>query len=204
MIGGDFNFPGWSWKSKSIKTGTAYIDLNQRFSEILDNNGLIQIVEEPIRKDNNIDIILTNRPNKVLRVDVFLGISDHDIVFTDLDMRPVKHKQKPHQVPIYRKAEWKPMKEGMRSLCEDMEAMFDSETTGVNEMWESFRDILQHSIRYHIPHRQSRSKDGYPWIGTELKKMMRWQHRYYKIKKKTGDPQHTKRYLDLKHQVQSG
>ena len=32
--------------------------------------------------------------------------------------------------------------------------------------------------------------------------MMKRQHQYYKIKKKTGDPQHAKRYLNLKHQVQ--
>ena len=80
--------------------------------------------------------------------------------------------------------------------------MYNSKTTGVNEMWEKFRDTLQHSINNHIPHRQSRSKDGYPWIGPELKKMMKRQHCYYKIKKTTGDPQHVKRYLDLKHQVQ--
>ena len=58
----------------------------------------------------------------------------------------------------------------------------------------------QYKISY--PHHQSRSKDGYPWIGPELKKMMRRLHRYNKTKKKTGHPQHIKRHLDLKHQVQ--
>ena len=159
-------------------------------------------MEEPTRKDNVLDLILTNRPNKVLRVDVLPGVSDHDIVFTELAMRPVKQKKKPRQIPIYRKAEWEPRKEDMKSLHKYMEAMYNSKTTGVNEMWEKFRDTLQHSINCHIPHRQSRSKDGYPWIGPELKKMMKRQHRYYKIKKKTGDPQHVKCYLDLKHQVQ--
>ena len=198
VIGGDFNFPGWDWKTKSIKAGAAYTGLHHRFSDIIDNIGLVQIVEEPTLKNNVLDLILTNRPNKVLRVDVLPGVSDHDIVFTELDMRPVKQKQKPRQIPIYRKAEWEPMKEDMKSLHKDMEAMYNS-TTGVNEMWEKFRDTLQHSINSHIPHRQSRSIDGYPWIGPELKKMMKQQHRYYKIKKKTGDPQHVEPYLDLKH-----
>ena len=111
MIGGDFHFPGWDWKAKLIKAGTAYTPLHQWFSEILDNNGLIQDVEEPTRKDNTLVFILTNRPNKVLRVDVLSEISDHDIVFTEFDMRPVKHKQKPCQVPMYIKAEWEPVKE---------------------------------------------------------------------------------------------
>ena len=69
-------------------------------------------------------------------------------------------------------------------------------------MLENFRDTLLHSINSHVPHRESKPKDGYPWIGPELKKMLKRQNRYYKTKKKTGDAQHTKRYLDFKHQVQ--
>ena len=34
----------------------------------------------------------------------------------------------------------------MNSLHKDIEAMHNSETSGVNEMWENFRDTLQHSI----------------------------------------------------------
>ena len=29
VIGGDFSFPGWDWKAKSIKTDTAYTDLSR-------------------------------------------------------------------------------------------------------------------------------------------------------------------------------
>ena len=138
----------------------------------------------------------------MLRVDALPRVSDHDIVFTEQDMRPVKQRQKPRQIQIYRKAEWEPMKEDMKSLHKDMKYVHNSETTGINETWENFKDTLQHSINSHIPHRQSRSKDGYPLIGNALKKLMKRQHQYYKIKKKAGNPQHVKRYLDLKHQVQ--
>ena len=109
--------------SESIKAGAAYKGLHHRFSEIINDNGLVQIVEEPTRKDNTLDLFVTNRPNKVLRVDVLPGVSDHGMVFTELDMRPVKQKQKPRRVPIYRKAEWELMKEDMRSLHNDMEVI---------------------------------------------------------------------------------
>ena len=134
VIGGDVNFPGWDLKTKSIKAGAEYTGLHHRFSEIIDKIGLVQIVDEPTQKDKTLDLILTNRPNEVLRADVLPGVLDHDIVFTELDMRPVKQIQKPHQIPIYRKAEWEPMKEDMNSLHKDMKAMHNSETTGVNEM----------------------------------------------------------------------
>ena len=69
-------------------------------------------------------------------------------------------------------------------------------------MWENFRDTLQTSLQSRIPHRKTRSKDGYPWIGPELKKLIRKQHSLYKLKKKTDDLNHKQRYLEIKHLVQ--
>ena len=34
------------------------------------------------------------------------GISDHDVVFAEIDISPPKYKQIKHKVPIYRKADW--------------------------------------------------------------------------------------------------
>ena len=91
VIGGDFNFPGWNWKTKSLKSRTAYPTLHTRFTEVLDNSSLVQLVEEPTRQNNTLDLLITNQPSKVLRVDVVPGISDHDIVSAEFDLRPVKH-----------------------------------------------------------------------------------------------------------------
>lgn len=42
----------------------------------------------------------------------------------------------------------------------------------------------------------------YAWIESELKKLNKKQHRLYELKKKTGDPNHRQRYLEIKHLVQ--
>ena len=80
--------------------------------------------------------------------------------------------------------------------------MYDSDAVNVNDMWTTFRDTLQTSAATNIPHKQSKPKDKHPWIGRDLKKLMKKQQRYYKIMKKTGDPQHAQQYLELKHRVQ--
>lgn len=64
MIGSDFIFPVWDWTVKAVKPGTTPSKLHHRFGEIQNKNCLVQIVEEPTRKDKTIDFILTNRPNK--------------------------------------------------------------------------------------------------------------------------------------------
>lgn len=62
---------------------------------------MIQPLKEPSRKAKiPLDLILTNRPDQVLRVDVLPAISDHDIVFTEMDFRPGK---KPRLIPLNKK-----------------------------------------------------------------------------------------------------
>lgn len=129
IIGGDFNFPGWDWTANALKPGSAYPSLHNRFSEILANNSLTQLVQEPTRKANILDLLLTNRPDQVLRVDILPGISDHDIVFAEMDFRPEKHMQKPRLIPLYKKANWEMIKEDMKSLNENMKTFYNSETT---------------------------------------------------------------------------
>ena len=199
IIGGDFNFPGWDWTCNTLKPRSPYPDLHNRFYDILADNALTQLVLEPTRKANTLDLLLTNQPDQVLRVDILPGISDHDIVFAEMDFRPDKHVQKPRLIPLYKKANWGQIKEDMKSLNE---TLYFSDTTDVNTLWEHFKDNLHSSLKSHIPHRRAKTRDGYPWIGPELKKMLRKQHRLYKLKKKTGDPTHKQRYLEIKHLVQ--
>ena len=202
LIGGDFNFPGWDWTCNALKPESAYPNLHIRFSDILANNSLTQLVHEPTRKANTLDLLLTNQPDQVLRVNILPGISDHGIVFAEMDFRPEKHIQKPQLIPLYKKANWGEIKEDMKALKESITSLYSSDTTDVNTIWEHFKDTLQTSLKSHIPHRRAKTKDGYPWIGPELKKLFRRQHRLYKLKKKTGDPTHKQKYLEIKHLVQ--
>jgi hypothetical protein len=49
--------------------------------DVLNNNALTQLVEEPTRQQNTMDLILTNHPDKIIRTDfsacrVFVAFSD--------------------------------------------------------------------------------------------------------------------------------
>jgi hypothetical protein len=46
-----------------------------------------------------------------LVLDVTPGISDHNIVYTEMNMSSAINTQKPRKIPIYRKAKWDSMKE---------------------------------------------------------------------------------------------
>ena len=94
---------------------------------------------------------------------------------------------------------WTSSDQILASLKDSITIMYDSDAVSVNDMWTTFRDTLQTSAATHIPHKQSKTKDKHPWIGLDLKKLMKKQQRYYKIMK---NPQHAQQYLELKHRVQ--
>ena len=52
LIGGDFNLPGWNWTNKTLHSGTQHAQQHYYFSDILDDHGLTQLVQEPTRNKN--------------------------------------------------------------------------------------------------------------------------------------------------------
>ena len=61
--------------------------------------GLDQIVDFPTRGNNILDFVMTNRPSLVSRCEGSPGLSDHDVVF--LDMNACAMRQKPARRKIY-------------------------------------------------------------------------------------------------------
>ena len=105
LIAVDFKLPGWDRKSKILKAGTAHARLHYQFSDCLDDNGLIQIVENTRRNNNTLDLVITNLSSNVQQVTTQMpGISDHYIVFVELDLSPNIHIKTPRKTPLYKKA----------------------------------------------------------------------------------------------------
>jgi hypothetical protein len=61
-------------------------------------------VEEPTRGTNILDLIITNYPESFRRTEVMLGLSDHDIVYTEVNGIPAKLKQKPRKILLNKRS----------------------------------------------------------------------------------------------------
>ncbi|PKU46497.1 hypothetical protein llap_3216 [Limosa lapponica baueri] len=74
---GDFNHPSICWKDN-----TAGHKKSRKFSECVDDNLLLQMVEEPARKRAMLDFVLTKKEGVVgnIKLKASLGCSDHEIV----------------------------------------------------------------------------------------------------------------------------
>jgi hypothetical protein len=129
------NLPGWDWKTKQLKQGTSHPNLHQRFKDTVDPHHLIQIVEENTRKDNTLDLILTNAPSIIQSVDILPGISDHDIVFAEFGLHITKLKQQERSIPVCKQANWDQLRHDVSRLLEPLTELFQDNTATVNDMW---------------------------------------------------------------------
>ena len=74
-------------------------------------------------------------------------------------------------------------------------------TTDSQAMWDKFTSRLQQGIDKHIPTRSSGTKDGFPWINQEIRRLMRKRDKLYRRWSRSGRPDDQKKFLDQKHLV---
>ena len=161
----------------------------------------MQLVVDPTRNGNTLDLLVTNIPSMILRTEVIPGVSDHDIVYSEIDINPVRNKQKPRQIPLYKKARWDSLKSDISSLHGVIKDMSLSGSPA-NDLWVKFSTALNSSIESHIPHKLARSKHSSPWITHEIKVLIRKRDRLFKKKKKSAHPGDIKQFKETKYLVQ--
>ena len=202
LLGGDFNFPGWDWASSQLKPKSPCPSLHLKFGEMLNDYGLTQVVTEPTRSGNILDLLITNRPSQVNRVQILPGIGDHDIPYAELEVIPTRKKQVPRSIPLYRKANWGDLEQHMSEVGCNIRNSED--TASVEDLWSTFKQGYSEGLKKFIPHKNTKSKDSCPWISPDLRKLIRRRDRAYKASKSSGRTQDEVRFQKLKKSVQRG
>ena len=93
------NLPGINWSSGSIKSSCPSPSQHSQFLDILADYGLVQITDKLTREENVLDLILVNNPSLLKRLEVVPGISDHDVVFAEIDISQKKTQASQAQGP---------------------------------------------------------------------------------------------------------
>ena len=50
--------------------------------------------------------MITNNPTNINQTEVLPEMSAHDCCYTELDINPMKHKQKPRNILLFNKGDW--------------------------------------------------------------------------------------------------
>ena len=111
-----------------------------------------------------------------------LGISDHAMIVTDIDIIPQYVKQRQRKFYIFSKANWDNIQEDMCKLSDSI--MNSVKGSSIEELWKTFKDVIQHSIDRNIPSKVCLKPKSLPWFSSNFKKMVRCKSRLYRRAKK--------------------
>ena len=98
LLAGDFNCPDINWENLTVRSNAPDREIQQALIDITTEHGLTQVHNQPTRQDNILDLVFTNNPSLVKSSTSVPGISDHAMVVTDCDIKPVYNKQNPRKV----------------------------------------------------------------------------------------------------------
>ncbi|XP_062576944.1 uncharacterized protein LOC134238855 [Saccostrea cucullata] len=183
ILAGDFNCPDIEWNNMSIKNGNDR-DIQQQLIDIANSSGLSQIHDQPTRGDNLLDLVFTANPSVIKSSVSVPGISDHDIVITDLETKPHYQKTASRKIYIYSKANWENLKASLRNLANNISKL-QSEGKNIQDIWEFFKSSIHKILDKHIPARELKSRHSTPWITHRERKLLKKKQRLYNQAKKT-------------------
>ena len=140
-IGGDFNLPDIDWKTHSIVSYQYPLAINNNMLTTMEQTGLDQLVTFPTRLDNTLDLFFTNRPSCSNKCQPIPGISDHEIVHVDTDIKPKRKKSVKRKIYLWDKANMDAVREEGNRMMEDFVSKFDN-TSSVTDTWNAIETQL--------------------------------------------------------------
>ena len=194
---GDLNYPDLTWDDDDvpiIKPGCSYPRLYDAFVEMLNDFSLSQMVREPTRDGNILDLFMTTNPTLVKSISIIPGLSDHDIVRCVIETKPKQSKQPPRKAYLYRKADWESFREYMNSFCDSF--VNTVELKSIEEIWPDLKGAIEQGISNFIPTKQISGRKNLPWITQSIKREIRKRDHLYQKYKKSKNPADRRSFLN--------
>ena len=143
------------------------------------------------------DLICTNM---IPWVETIPGLADHDIVYAELQLNPVRARPTKRRIACYNQADWARMRTATAELTASILSVY-TEDSHIEVIWTTWKDSLTEQVQQYIPHRTTGPKHDLPWVDCELKKLIRRRNRIHKKWKKTGREELYTAFWALKRKV---
>jgi len=204
LLAGDFNLPNITWLdgigqiSPSPTYGT---EVNQSLLETINEFGLGQLVTDPTRGENILDLIFSTHPESVSNIEVIPGISDHEAVYCELnlDNRP-ESDDIGHPIFLYDRGNMAQLKADM-SEFQNTFLSSDPYSNSIQENWDNFKQAINNAITSNIPQTMSRPSKELPWINHSIKKQMKQRKKLYNKAKRLQTEEAWLNYRTTKNNV---
>ena len=181
IIMDDFNFRDINWD-----TNVATSLLSKKFLSCLEDNMLFQLVKEPTRGSNILDLVLTGNPDIVQSVVVGekLGASDHCKVLIELRIPVPRIALAKRKIYLYSKTDYEAFSKDVKETNWDKELCNKSTDT-----WNFVKEKYDHWIDKHVPTKTIKTGQRHrpPWSKFKsVKKAKRLKRKAMIKARKTG------------------
>ena len=176
--------------------------INQVFLDTINEYGLEQLITQPTRGSNTLDLIFCSQPDTISGIKIIPGISDHEAVFFHLDSINNYSIQKTsrHPILLYHKGNLDGLKTEMLEFQNQFMITnpysFDVETN-----WQRFKLALNSAIKNNIPQVIPKSRKHLPWLNSTIRKKMQRRKRLYNEAKSTGSQEAWSNYRKTRNEI---
>jgi len=203
VLTGDFNLPDilWTDDGGEMQSNPSYGNpVNSSFLEMLDDFNLSQLVMEPTRSNNVLDLFLTSQPSTISDIAIIPGMSDHEAITSKLTIgnkRPTTAKRK---VYLYHKANLDEIKTRLQSFCDSFLSSNPNERS-VEENWTLLKQCLLDTIDDLVPTKRIKNHQNLPWVNKNIRHKIKKRKRLYDRAKSTGNPSLWAQYKQIKNEI---
>jgi hypothetical protein len=148
-----------------------------------------------------LDLCFSSNPTLVKNTHVIPGISDHDILVVDSDLKAQSKTSRPRKIYQYKKGDM----EGLSAhLAQASDSFLDRvpASHSLEDNWAYFKNTITSAMDKYIPHKMSKKRHNLPWFTPVVRRCIRRKQRLYKKAKKLGTTAARQAYKQHKHATQ--
>ncbi len=140
---GDFNFPNINWLHSDKN--------NHIFYDAITQSGLFQIIYEPTRYNNILDLVITDSPGFTRNITINPPIKncDHNIILFSIEYQDNPINILPRKIYKYNQANWDKINKNLQKEPWINKLM---SLNNIDDMVSYLQDVIYKEMEYNIPH----------------------------------------------------
>ena len=195
IIMGDFNFPEINWNTLGCPSSC------ENFRDVCLDKFLHQVVSEPTRGKNILDLVLTSHQEIISGVQNSepLGNSDHLVVAFQIEDRRKASRNK-REMFNFGKADFTKLK----AMLDEMDWKSSLEGLSIEQSWNVFSRSLEDAMNNCIPMKTLKTNKSPAWFTNEIKLLASRKKKAWKRYKKCQCTNHQAKYKELEKELKLG
>ena len=170
ILVGDFNYPGIDWNNLYANNTP-----EQLFIDFVNSNCLYQLISQPTRDNNVLDLCLCTDFDMVKNVIVHSTFSTSDHSYITCELAVVRNTEPTKTVLNYDRADWDSIRTYLHRVnWNDMLTNCDC-----IEMWNRFKNKINECIRRYVPKKQVFSCKKAPWSSNSIRRLVKRKDRMW-------------------------